>query len=67
MAAHEGAAGDKSGNRFSNDSDTTSPLRPQVTARSLVEVLRAIWWGQIREGHRMPAEHGVIVIDGGKL
>ena len=66
MAAHKGAAGDRFGNHTGNDSNTISLISPQSTDRSLVEVLRVIWWGQIREGHRMPAEKGVILIDGGK-
>ena len=37
------------------------PMRPGE--RWLV---RAVWWRQWRLGHRMPAEHGVIVIDGGR-
>ncbi len=65
MAAHEEAVGDRFGNRFSRDSNTISLTPPPITDRSLVEVLRVIWWGQIREGHRMPAEMGVILIEGG--
>jgi len=38
----------------------------QRTERSLVEVLREIWWGQAALGHRMPAERDVILIDGGR-
>ena len=63
MAAHEGAAGDRFGNRFSRDSHSTSPHPEQITDRSLVEALRVIWWGQIREGHRMQAEYGVILLE----
>ena len=66
MAAHKGAAGDRFGNRFSRDSNTISLTPPQITSHSLVKALRVIWWGQIREGHRMPAEKGVILIDGGR-
>ncbi len=65
MAAHEGAAGDQVRNRFSQDFLTTSPTPPQVTDRNLTDVLRAIWRGQVREGHRTPLEHGVIVTEGG--
>jgi hypothetical protein len=66
MAAHKGAAGDTLGNRFGSDSNTISPAPPQIATRSLVEALRVIWWGQVREGHRLPAEKGVILIDGDK-
>ena len=38
----------------------------QVTDRSLVEALRTIWWGQAALGNRMPAEPGVILIEGGR-
>ena len=27
--------------------------------------VRAIWWRQVATGHRLPAERGIIVIDGG--
>jgi hypothetical protein len=63
MAAHEGAAGDRFGNHTDNDSNTISPTPPQITDRSLVKVLRVIWWGQVRDGHRMPAEKGVILLE----
>ena len=63
MAAHKGAAGDRFGNHFSHDSNTISPKPPQITERSLVKVLRVIWWGQVREGRRMPAEKGVILLE----
>ena len=36
----------------------------QPTDRSLLEVLRTIWWGQAALGNRMPAERGVILIEG---
>ena len=38
----------------------------QVTDRSLLEALRIIWWGQAALGNRMPAEKGVILIEGGR-
>jgi hypothetical protein len=28
---------------------------------------REIFWNYVRLGHRLPADHGVIVIDGGRL
>ncbi len=37
----------------------------QVTNHSLVKALRTIWWGQAALGNRMPAEPGVILIEGG--
>ena len=66
MAAREGAAGDRFGNHTGNDSNTISLISPPTTDRSLVKVLRVIWWGQIREGHRMPAEKGVILVNGAR-
>ena len=30
-------------------------------------VLRQIWWSQRGLGYRYPAQHGIILIDGGKL
>ena len=50
---------------FQNQARPDVVRSEQTTDRSLIEVLRVIWWGQIREGHRMPAEKGVILIDGG--
>jgi hypothetical protein len=42
------------------------PVNPQITDRSLTEgYLRVIWWSQWREGVRLPAEKGVILLDGG--
>ncbi len=66
MAAHEGAAGDQVRNRFSQDFLTTSPTPPQVTDRRLRDVLRAIWRGQVRRDHRMPAELCGIRGEGGR-
>jgi hypothetical protein len=66
MAAHEGAAGDQVRNHFSQDFLTTSPTPPQVTDRSLTDVLRAMWRDQVRPGHRMPAELGGIRGEGGR-
>jgi hypothetical protein len=37
-----------------------------VTERSLtLGNLRVIWWNQAREGVRLPAERGIILLDGG--
>ncbi len=68
MAAHEGAAGDRFGNRFSHDSHTTSGQSPQTFVRLdelVFAQVRAIWWRQIRLGNRLPAQRGLILIDGG--
>ena len=36
------------------------PVRPDE-----IPELRAIWWRQAAQGHRLPAERGIIVLDGG--
>jgi len=64
-----GAAGDKAGNHFSQDFLTTSPTLPQPIVRldELIQAqVRAVWWRQLRHGNRLPAEPGVILIEGGK-
>ena len=38
---------------------------PPLTERDLEDV-RAAWWRQAALGNRMPAEYGVIVVDGGR-
>ena len=54
-------------NRFCNDSNITSPRASQVTSSNLIlGNLRVLWWNQCREGVRLPAEVGVILIDGGR-
>lgn len=59
--------GGDSKQRFEEPVRHTAPAaRNQVTNRSLtLGHLRAVWWSQWREGHRLPAELGVIVILGG--
>jgi len=42
-------------------------LEPAVTSRNLLlGHLRAAWWSHWREGVRLPAELGVILLKGGK-
>ena len=48
-------------NFMSRSSKAASCNRHPVTDRSLVEVLRVIWWRHIRDGHRIPAQPGVIL------
>ncbi len=36
------------------------PIRPDE-----IPELRALWWRQAALGHRLPAETGVIVVEGG--
>jgi hypothetical protein len=36
-------------------------MRPDETRH-----VRQVWWNQARLGHRLPAEPGVILIDGGR-
>ena len=36
---------------------------PPLTERDKEEA-RVVWWRQVRLGHRLPAERGVIVVDG---
>ncbi len=31
-----------------------------------VEDIRRVWWSQIRQGNRLPAQIGIVVIMGGK-
>ena len=35
------------------------PVRPDE-----IRHVRQVWWSQARLGHRLPAERGIIVIDG---
>ena len=66
---HSGAAGDNSGNHVSQDSPITSPTLPQPFAgldELICAQVRALWWRQRRDGNRLPAEPGMILIDGGK-
>ena len=62
-----GAAGSADDDKKAHPSDSTSPHVLQVTDRNLMlGYLRAIWWSQRRQGHCLPAERGVIVIEGGR-
>ena len=40
-------------------------LVPRPIRADEIPELRALWWRQARLGHRLPAERGVIVIEGG--
>ena len=37
---------------------------PSLSTSAILDV-RAIWWRQKAQGHRLPAERGIILIDGG--
>ena len=41
------------------------PEHPITDRNLLLGHLRAVWWSHWREGTRLPAERGVILIDGG--
>ena len=43
--------------------DLEPPVEPRIDDAVRAE-LRAVWWHQAALGHRLPAEPGVIVIDG---
>ena len=43
----------------------TSQLRPRPIGSGELASLRALWWRQAALGHRLPAEIGVIVLEGG--
>ena len=54
----------------SDNSDTSleipvSQLLPRPIRPDEISELRALWWRQARLGHRLPAELGVIVLEGG--
>ncbi len=40
-------------------------LRPRQIGPGELASLRAMWWRQAGTGHRLPAEIGVIVVEGG--
>ena len=42
-----------------------SQLLPRPVRPDEIPELRAMWWRQVTQGHRLPAELGVIVIAGG--
>ncbi len=42
-----------------------SQLRPRPIGSGELASLRALWWRQAALGHRLPAEIGVIVLEGG--
>ena len=41
-------------------------LAPRDVRPGELPELRSIYWRQAALGHRLPAEHGVIVIEGGR-
>ena len=41
-------------------------LVPRDVRADEIPELRAMWWRQARHGHRLPAENGVIAIEGGR-
>lgn len=66
-ALWRGAGGGAGDNEISPVSNSNSSHAPQLTDRSLTLAhLRTIWWSQWRQGYRLPAEKGLIVIDGGR-
>ena len=55
----------------SDESDHTldllvSQLLPRPVRRDELRELRRLWWAHAREGHRLPAEAGIIAIEGGR-
>ena len=42
-----------------------SQLLPRPVRPNEIPELRAVWWRQAGLGHRLPAERGVIVLEGG--
>ena len=42
-----------------------SQLLPRPVRPDEIPELRAMWWRQVALGHRLPAELGVIVLEGG--
>ena len=48
-----------------NLSIPVSQLRPRPIGPGELAELRLMWWRQASAGHRLPAERGVIVIEGG--
>ena len=57
--------------RSGDNSDATldlpvSQLLPRPVRPDEIPELRGMWWRQARLGHRLPAEVGVIVIEGGR-
>ena len=56
----------------SNRTDLTSQielsqLRHRPIGPGELAALRAMWWRQAGTGHRLPAEIGVIVVEGGAI
>ena len=57
------ARGDPSHATFVDVTD----LVPRPIRADEIPELRAMWWRQAALGHRLPAEIGVIVIEGGEI
>jgi hypothetical protein len=66
MAAHKGAAG---GNKYESEAQVNASreaLQPFACLDELVVAqVRALWWRQLRLGNRLPAQTGMIVLNGG--
>jgi hypothetical protein len=52
--------------RVSLDRVPVDQLVPLSVRPDEARYVRQIWWNQARLGHRMPAELGVILIDGSR-
>ena len=65
-ASKEIAAVNSDGPDHSLDLDV-SQLRCRPIGPGELAALRAMWWRQASAGHRLPAERGVVVIDGGAI
>ncbi len=57
-----GAAGSADEREISQTLVSTSPLASQPD----LPELRQIWWRFVRQGHRLPTEKHVIVVEGGR-
>ena len=43
-----------------------SQLFPRQIRPDEMPHVRQVWWSQVRSGHRLPAERGIILIPGGR-
>jgi len=57
-------SGDGSDNSLSFD---PAQLHPRPIGPGELASLRALWWRQAALGHRLPAERGVILLEGGSI
>ena len=60
----ESIAADSSDNSDHSLEISISQLRHRPIGPGELAALRALWWHQAALGHRLPAERGVIVIEG---